>query len=602
MSTRRTYYGDANFSNATNFPNATLDNKIDCSSIRKCSYRLHSHGCVAANPIAQPRCGRHFAKDLKSDVDLLLTLVTSSAATKQRASLPLPVRPKLRAVEPAPAREKPADKAPTHAEIRAIVVGLMLAMFLAALNQTIVATAMPTIGRQFDDFENLSWIVTAYLLTSTAVAPLYGKLSDIYGRRVMMLAGIGIFVIGSALCAVAPNMVTLVLGRGVQGLGGGGILPIAQSILADVIAPRARGRWQAYMGSVWVSAGALGPLFGGVVAEYLHWSLVFWVNLPLGLAAALMTHTRLRGLPRHDRPHRLDLLGAALMMAAAIPLLLVLTWGGARYAWTSPAILSLIALSALLSFAFSVRLTRAPEPFLPLSVLANPVMRWGTASASFAMGTSIGLTIFVPLYFEMVHRLSATDSGLAMIPFVALTTPGSIMSGRAMMYLRHYKWVPLVGLAFGIAALAWLAFAPAMPLTPVVALLTVVSVAIGTVYPVATVSIQNAVARHQVGVAMGAMNFFRSLGGALVVAVMGAIILAWLGEMPRGAGWLGAFAGAPGFDLADMFRWVFIAAAICLALSFATMAAMEERHLRATTTPTPAAAISADPGPATPAG
>jgi sugar phosphate permease len=291
------------------------------------------------------------------------------------------------------------------------------------------------------------------------------------------------------------------------------------------------------------------------------------------------------------------------MMVAAIPLLLVLTWGGARYAWTSPAILSLIALSVLLSFAFSVRLTRAPEPFLPLPVLANPVMRWGTASASFAMGTSIGLTIFVPLYFEMVHRLTATESGFAMIPFVALTTPGSIMSGRAMMYLRHYKWVPLVGLAFGIAALAWLALAPAMPLTPVVALLTVVSVAIGTVYPVATVSIQNAVPRHQVGVAMGAMNFFRSLGGALVVAVMGAIVLAWLGAMPaHGGAWLGAFAGAPGIDLADMFRWVFIAAAICLVLSFAAMTAMEERHLRATTTPTPAATISADPGPATPAG
>src|SRR5262245_38242594 len=234
-------------------------------------------------------------------------LMSSSQATARKERInpaQHPVPPKPKAVESA--RSRPAEKAFSHAEVRAIVVGLMLAMFLAALNQTIVATAMPTIGRQFDDFENLSWIVTAYLLTSTAVAPLYGKLSDIYGRRVMMLAGIGIFVIGSALCAVAPNMVTLVLGRGVQGLGGGGILPIAQSILADVIAPRARGRWQAYMGSVWVSAGALGPLFGGVVAEYLHWSLVFWVNLPLGHAAALMTHTRLRGLPRHDRPHRLD--------------------------------------------------------------------------------------------------------------------------------------------------------------------------------------------------------------------------------------------------------------------------------------------------------
>jgi EmrB/QacA subfamily drug resistance transporter len=500
---------------------------------------------------------------------------------------------------------KPKPAEPTHAEVRAIVVGLMLAMFLSALNQTIVATAMPTIGQQFGDFENLSWIVTAYLLTSTAVAPLYGKLSDVHGRRAMMLAGIGIFIAGSLMCAAAPNMLVLILGRGLQGIGGGGILPIAQSILADVIAPRARGRWQAYMGSVWVSAGALGPVLGGVLSEHMHWTLVFWVNLPLGLAAAWMTHKRLRGLPRHARPHKLDLVGAVLMMAAAIPLLLALTWGGARYPWGSPVIVGLIAASALLSFCFSLRLTRASEPFLPLPVLANPVMRWGTSATSFAMGTSIGLTIFVPLYYEAVHKLSATASGLAMIPIVALTTPGSIMSGRAMMYLRHYKWVPLVGLACGIAALGVMAWWPAMPLNGVITLLTVVAIAIGTVYPVATVSIQNAMARHQVGVAMGAMNFFRSLGSALVVAVMGAIVLAWLGataERGIGSGSLAAMAAAQGIDLAEVFRWVFVCAAICLALAFVAMAAMEERPLRATTTPTPATTISADPGPATPAG
>src|SRR5947209_3754408 len=261
----------------------------------------------------------------------------SQAAPKHRhePAQRAPARARPKVVEHAPATDRPADKGPTHAQIRAIVIGLMLAMFLAALNQTIVATAMPTIGRLFDDFENLSWIVTAYLLTSTAVAPLYGKLSDMHGRRATMLTGIGIFMLGSLICAVAPNMIVLVLGRGIQGLGGGGILPVAQSILADVIAPRARGRWQAYMGSVWVSAGALGPVLGGVLSEHIHWSLIFWINLPLGIAAAFMTHKRLRGLPRHDRPHRIDLVGAVLLMAAAIPLLLALTWGGARYAWGS---------------------------------------------------------------------------------------------------------------------------------------------------------------------------------------------------------------------------------------------------------------------------
>jgi MFS family permease len=366
-----------------------------------------------------------------------------------------------------------------------------------------------------------------------------------------------------------------------------------------------RGRYQVYMGTVWVSAGAAGPVLGGVVAEHLHWSLVFWVNLPLGLAAALMTHRRLRGLPRHDRPHRLDLLGAALMMGAAVPLLLALTWGGARFPWVSPVILALLVSSGLLSLAFAWRLSTAPEPFLPIPVMANPIMRWGTAATSFAMGTSIGLTIFVPLYYEVVHKLSATRSGLAMIPIVAMTTPGSIMSGRAMMYLKHYKWVPIVGLTLSIAALAVLAWHPRMPLNGVLVTLSVVAIGIGSVYPVATVSIQNAMARHQQGIAMGAMNFFRSLGSALVVAVMGAIILAWLGRVPErgtGTGSLGAFAASLGIDLADVFAYVFVAAAICLALALISIAAMEERPLRGPATPTPAATISADPGPATPSG
>jgi MFS family permease len=421
----------------------------------------------------------------------------------------------------------------------------------------------------------------------------------------MMLTGIGIFVLGSLMCALAPSMLVLILGRGLQGLGGGGILPIAQSILADIIAPRARGRWQAYMGSVWVSAGALGPVFGGVLSEHGHWSLVFWVNLPLGIAAAVMTHRRLGALPRHGRTHRLDLLGAVLMMAAAIPVLLALTWGGARYPWTSPVIVGLIALSGVLTFLFTWRLNRAPEPFLPLDVMANPIMRWGTAATSFAMGTSIGLTIFVPLYYEVVHKLSATESGLAMIPIVALTTPGSIMSGRAMMYLRHYKWVPLVGLVCGIVATLVLAFDPRLPLNSVIGLLTISAIAIGTVYPVATVSIQNSVAHHQVGIAMGAMNFFRSLGSALIVAAMGAIILAFLGAVPErgsGTGSLAAFAASLGIDLADVFRWVFVFAALCLVLSFVSIAAMEERPLRTSTAPSPAATLAADPGAATPSG
>jgi EmrB/QacA subfamily drug resistance transporter len=490
-----------------------------------------------------------------------------------------------------PAAEKirtgPAPHPPTrmsHAEVRRIFFGLMLAAFLAALNQTIIATALPTIGRYFSDFENLSWIVTAYLLTSTAVAPLYGKLSDIHGRRAMMLTAIGVFVAGSAASAAAPNMLMLILGRALQGLGGGGILPIAQAIIADVVAPRERGRYQAYMGVVWITSGIGGPVLGGFFSEHFHWSLIFWLNVPLGLAAAFLTQTYLKRIPRHDRKHTLDILGAGLMMASAIPLLLALTWGGARYSWLSPTILTLIAASFALSFLFAWRLVRAPEPFLPLAVLGNPVMRMGTFATSFAMGTSIALTIFTPLYFELVHKLSATDSGLALIP-LALTTPGSLISGRAMLYGRHYKWVPMVGLSCSLVVLAALVWNPAISLVQAIAILGIVGTAIGMTYPVTTVSIQNAVSHQQVGVAMGAMNFFRSLASAFAVAVMGAIILAGFGATPERGTSMAAvtgLAGAQTLDAVGVFRWIFVAAMVFLALSLFGLFLMEERPLRST--------------------
>ena len=346
--------------------------------------------------------------------------------------------PETKTPEPPPSGPQPGRWVLDHGEIRTIVLGLMLAMFLAALNQTIVATALPTIGRDFRDFELLPWVVTSYLLTSTVVAPLYGKLSDIYGRRAMMLASIGIFIAGSAACAAAPDMIMLILGRGLQGIGGGGILPLAQAILADVVAPRERGRYQAYMGSVWITAGLGGPVLGGILADHFHWSVVFWINVPVGLVAAFMSHKHLKRLPRHDRKHRLDLVGAGLMMAASIPLLLALTWGGTRFPWLSPPIAALVAAAAVLSFLFAWRLTRAPEPFLPLPILANPVMRMGSLCTSFSQGVVIGLTIFLPLYFEVVHKFSASDAGLALIPIVVMSTPGSILAGRGMMSLDRY--------------------------------------------------------------------------------------------------------------------------------------------------------------------
>lgn len=513
------------------------------------------------------------------------------AAARARARMRLSVRGRRgraaaeRAVSSTVAQ--PARAGMSHAEVRKIFFGLMLAAFLAALNQTIIATALPTIGRHFHDFENLSWVVTAYLLTSTAVAPLYGKLSDIWGRRAMILAAIGLFIAGSAAAAAAPDMSWLILGRGLQGIGGGGILPLCQSVIADVVAPRERGRYQAYMGVVWVTSGVAGPVFGGMLAEHFHWSLIFWVNVPLGLGAALLTHIHLKRIPRHDRRHKLDVLGAGLMMASAIPLLLALTWGGTRYGWLSPPILMLIAASLVLSFLFGWRLTRAAEPFLPLPVLNNPVMAWGTASASLSMGVQIGLTIVVPLYFEVVFHLSATESGIALIP-VALTTPGSLLSGQAMMYWKHYKRAPVIGLALALVALLFLVWRPDMRLSYVIVLLSVVGTAVGLVYPVTTVSIQNAVPHHQVGIAMGALNFFRSLASAFIVAVLGAILLAGLGVAPERGGRVISVietVSAAGGEVAFVFRWVFMAAFAFLALALLFLVLMEERPLRGSVLP-----------------
>src|ERR1700754_2636192 len=219
----------------------------------------------------------------------------------------------------------------TQSEVRTILMSLMLTMFLAALDQTIVATALPTIGRQFQDVTNLSWVITAYLLASTAVAPVFGTLSDIYGRRVMITVSLVLFTVGSILCAVAPNMTVLIVARGLQGLGGGGIMPVVQTVISDVVSPRERGKYQAYFSGVWMAAGLLGPVLGGVFAEHLHWSMIFWINVPLALAALALLLPKMGKIPVYHRRREVDWLGGGLLVAAAVLFVLGVTWGGRRF-------------------------------------------------------------------------------------------------------------------------------------------------------------------------------------------------------------------------------------------------------------------------------
>ncbi len=479
--------------------------------------------------------------------------------------------------------EAGADRpATTEADIRAILIGIMLAMFLAALDQTIVATAMPTIGRELGDVTHLPWVVTSYLLASTAVTPLYGKLADIHGRRVTMLTAIVIFVIGSVACALAPSLWLLVVARFAQGFGGGGLIALAQTIIGDMVPPKQRGKYQVYIASVFVASSLLGPALGGLISEALHWSVIFWINLPIGVFAYYMTSEALKRLPRHERPHRLDLLGALLMTGATMTLLLALSWGGTHYPWRSAQILGLFGLSAALWIAFAARLRLAREPLIPLAILADPVVRSATIAAGFGMGTFIGLTIYLPLYFETVAGLSAANSGMGLIPLSCGTVLGATMSGRAMTRLTHYRRVPVAGLSVALIGTAFLAiFAGTMPLIPFVGLLALISLGLGTLLPVATVSIQNAVLPHQLGTATATANFFRQIGGALIVAVFGAIVLGGMGASGPGLSPENLRAGA--VDRATMvplFQHVFAATSLGFGLALSFLLMMKEMPLR----------------------
>jgi EmrB/QacA subfamily drug resistance transporter len=474
-----------------------------------------------------------------------------------------------------------------HAAIRAILGGILLAMFLSALEQTIVAPALPTVGHALGGVEDLPWVVTSYLLANTALTPLFGKLSDIHGRRRMMLVAIVIFLVGSVACALAPSMPLLIAARALQGIGGGGILPLAHTIIGDMVSPIERPRYQSYTSVMFMVASIAGPVLGGVLTDYLHWTMIFWINLPLGLVALWMTDRALKKLPRNDKPHRLDIAGAVLMVLAALSLMLALSLGGqdrggTHYAWTSAPILSLLAGAVVLWALFALRLALAAEPFVPLGIMRNPIVGAVTAAGFFSVGVIIGLSIVLPLYFELVLGLSPSGSGTALIVFLAAATFGSWIAGRLMVRTPHYKRVPAGGLLLGLIMLAALALRPAgLSLVEVCLLLTIGGTGLGVMYPVTTTIVQNAVPPHQLGTATGALNFARQLGGTLIVAAFGSILLGGFagGEHALTLDRLRA-GGGQGADFAALFRLMFGAGAGFLALGLVAVLAIEERPLR----------------------
>jgi len=474
----------------------------------------------------------------------------------------------------------------THGQIRLVLAGVILAMLLGALDQTIVVTALPTIGRELSSLENITWVVTAYLLTSTAVTPIYGKLSDIHGRRVILLIAIGIFLVGSVACALATDINVLIVARALQGVGGGGLISLGQTIVADIIPPRERARYMAYFAAVFMTASIAGPALGGVLAEHLHWSYIFWINLPLGLVALLLTNRVLKLIPANHRPHAIDYLGALLMLAATLSLMLALSWGGIEYPWASVEILGLIAASAVLWAAFATRLIRAAEPLVPLSLLANRIVSTGVAAVLCAVGTMVALSVYLPLYFEAVYGFTAAESGLALIANMAGTVTGAQIAGRIMGRTGRYKLTAIVGLAVAAAMALLLAFVPPLGVWQMQVAIGVLGCGLGVIYPISTVSVQNAVPAHQMGTATGILNFARSLGGALVVPAFGAIFLAVAeaadGQSIQDIIFAGTHGGA---DVAPAFRSVFLAAAAGALAACVFMATIPELPLRGHETP-----------------
>lgn len=472
---------------------------------------------------------------------------------------------------------QPAD-ALSKSDIRLIMTGLMFVMMLAALETTIVGPALPTIGRELGNVELIPWVVTAYLLVTTAMTPLYGKLADIKGRRVTILFAAGAFLVGSIVCAVSTSMPMLIFARGLQGIGGGGIFALTQTIIGDVVPSAERAKYQVYTSSVWLLANMLGPVLGGVLSEHGHWSLIFWINLPLGILALAMVWPQLKRLPRNERPHKIDIPGALLMMGASVLLMLTLSWGGTRFGWFSLQLM-MLALGSVLCWALLViRLRTASEPLIPISVLSNQVVRMATLCSFCAIGAYVGLAVYLPVYLQTISGLSVSDAGLATIPLMVFTTVGAFIGSYSMRKMDRYRIPPLIGLASASLAIALMAVtAHSMPLWLMAVLTTIVAIGIGAIFSLVAVSLQSSVARHDLGTTMALLVFLRSLGQAIGVAVLGAILFGIAGA--DGIEEVGVRSPDAIAALETAFRYMFAASSAGFALAFVFMWKMEDRPL-----------------------
>ena len=413
----------------------------------------------------------------------------------------------------------------SHAEIMVVMSALMLAMLLAALDQTIVSTALPRIASDLHGLSKYSWVATAYLLTSAVSTPLYGKIGDMYGRKKIFQSAIIIFLIGSALCGLSQNMTQLIFFRGLQGIGAGGLITSILAIVGDVVPPRQRGRYQGYFGGVFGLASVIGPLLGGVLTDHLSWRWVFYVNLPLGAIALLVIAARLH-LPIRRTKHKVDYPGAALLAVSVVSLLLATVWGGVDYPWGSTQIIGLFVTSLIGAGLFIWREHYAKEPIIPMRLFKNAIFRISVILSLLVGVVMFGAIIFLPEYQQLIRGDSATKSGLMLLPLILGVVTGSATSGRLISKLGRYRVFPIIGSSLLIISF-WL-FSHITATTNRVELggwMVLLGLGIGMVIPVMTLAVQNGVDRKDLGTATSSVTFFRSIGSSLGAAMFGAILL-----------------------------------------------------------------------------
>lgn len=422
----------------------------------------------------------------------------------------------------------------THREIQSVFAGLMLGMLLASLDQTIVSTALPTIVGDLGGLNHYTWVVIAYILTSTVSMPLYGKLGDLYGRKRLFQLAIVVFLFGSVLCGGSQNMLELILFRGLQGIGGGGLMVGSIAIIGDIVPPRERGRYQGYIGSVFAVSSVAGPLLGGFFVDNLSWRWVFYINLPVGALAFFVIGAVLH-LPKRRVAHSIDVLGTVLLSLGATALTLALELGGSEWAWGSSESIGLFVAGSILTVLFLLQENRAAEPIIPLRLFRNGIFNAASGS-SFVIGVAMfGSVVYVPLFLQIVHGVSPTMSGLRLLPMMASVFIVSIATGQTITRIGRYKIFPVVGMAVVTAGMVMLSrLDPSTSTLRFSFFLVVLGAGMGLVMQVLMLAVQNAVAYRDLGTATSSATFLRSMGGVFGLAIFGAIFSSKLSYwMPR---------------------------------------------------------------------